>query len=454
MDAQVPNAGLLPDLAENLPRRVRSTIAATSVDGVRRALLAASATGVPLYPISRGLNWGLGSKKPVQQDCAVLDLSGMNRIRSIDLQRGYAVIEAGVSQGELADALKETPYLLNVTTSARESSVVGNVLDRGQGMIRLRTHDLLGLEAVLADGTVMTSGIFGEVAGRAMSGVMAGPDLTKLFCHGNFAVVTAATISLVRRPERTTYVYGAYRGAAMAEVVDALHRLRQDGVFRTMFYLGEMEVAPGAGPQPDFTVLGPLMGRDAMVAEAERIVRGALEKIPGCVGLRTGRPEDVPPSDKLHLRARMFLGEPTTEMIKQRFGTQTAALDETSKKGWAVLQVVIPHDGDSVREAMAIVSRRIDEYGMPAHPHLSTVSSRSINLMTMIWFDRTPEGSERMRAMRDHLSQDLSSHGFYPSREGIDALAAAAEAGRPQDAAARIKTALDPRGVISPGRYV
>lgn len=454
MDARLPIAGPLPDLAENLPRRVHSTVAATSVADVVAAVRAAAADGVPLYPVSRGLNWGLGSKKPVRHDCTLLDLSGMNRIRGIDLQRGYAVIEAGVSQGELADALRDTPYFLNVTTSARESSVVGNALDRGQGMIRLRTHDLLGLEAVLADGTVMTTGVFGDVGGRAMSAVMAGPDLTKLFCHANFGVVTAATISLIRRPERTTYVYGAYRGSAMPAVVDALYRLRQDGVFRTMFYLGEMEIVPGAGPHPDFTVLGPLMGRAGMVAEAERIVREELERIPGCVSLSTGRPEDVPPSDKLHLRARMFLGEPTTEMIKQRFGTATAALDESSAKGWAVLQAVVPHESARVDEAMAIVAGCIARHGIAAHPHLSTVSSRSINLMTMIWFDRTPEGSERMRVMRDELRSELTRHGFYPSREGIDALDATDQAGRPQDAAARIKAALDPAGVISPGRYV
>jgi 4-cresol dehydrogenase (hydroxylating) flavoprotein subunit len=454
MDAPTSNAGPFPDLAENLPRRVHSVVMATSLDDVRRAVATAASTRVPVYPVSRGLNWGLGSKNPVSQDCTVLDLSGLNRIRSLELERGYAVIEAGVSQGELADALRDTPYLLNVTTSARESSVVGNALDRGQGMIRLRAHDLLGLEAVLADGTVITTGVFGEVAGRPMSAVRAGPDLTDLFCQGGFAVVTAAAISLVRRPERTTYVYGAYKGPAMGAVVDALYRLRRDGVFRTIFYLGEMEIAPGGGPSPDFTVLGPLMGREALVAEAERIVRAELEGIPGCLSLRTGRPEDVPPDDRLHLRARMFLGEPTTEMIKQRFGTRTAALDEASVKGWAVLQVVLPHDSASLEEAMAIVARSIDTHGMPAHPHLSTVTSRSINLMIMIWFDRTPEGSRRMRAMRDQLRQDLIDRGFYPSREGIDALAAADRSGGTPDAAARIKSALDPQGLISPGRYV
>jgi 4-cresol dehydrogenase (hydroxylating) flavoprotein subunit len=119
-----------------------------------------------------------------------------------------------------------------------------------------------------------------------------------------------------------------------------------------------------------------------------------------------------------------------------------------------VLQAVLPHDGARVKEAMAIVARCIDQHGITAQPHLSTVSSRSINLMTMIWFDRSPEGSERMRVMRDHLRAELVSDGFYPSREGIDALEAADQAGRPDDAAARIKAALDPAGVISPGRYV
>ena len=443
----------LPDLAENLPRRVHSTIRPRSVADVRKAVIEAGETGVALYPISRGLNWGLGSRKPVDHDCAILDLSGMDRIRHIDLDRGYAVIEAGVTQGELSDQLKETRFFLNVTTSARESSVIGNALDRGQGMMRLRAHDLIGLEAVLGDGKVLTTGVFGNAGGRSASGVVAGPDLTKIFCHSNFGVVTAATISLIRRPERTVYVYGAFEGAAMPAVVEAIYRMRHDGVFRSIFYLGEMQIDQGDGPRPRFTVLGPLVGRDTIVEAAERIVLEELHKIPGCTSLRSGPVDELDPSDPVYLRARMFVGEPTSDMIKQRFGTTTTALDENSIKGWSVIQTLLPHDSGSVDEAMAIVARAVDEFGISAHPHLSTVSSRSINLMTMIWFDRSPEGSECMRTMRDKLHRELRERGFLPSREGIDALHEGAS-DRPGEASALLKRALDPQGIISPGRYV
>src|SRR5262245_48083943 len=126
MDSPIALSGSLPDLAENLPRRVPSTAYAESTEDVCRIVRDAGARGMPLYPISRGLNWGLGSRNPVRDDCIVLDLSRMDAIRQLDLERGYAVIEPGVTQGDLSDRLEGTPYLLNVTTSCRDSSIVGN----------------------------------------------------------------------------------------------------------------------------------------------------------------------------------------------------------------------------------------------------------------------------------------------------------------------------------------
>lgn len=444
---------IVRDLAENLPRRVVRTVHAESMENVRQAVLEANRTGVPIYPISRGLNWGLGSRAPVRDDCMLLDLSRMKKIRHLDVDTGYAVIEPGVSQGELSDRLLDTPYLLNVTTSCRDSSIIGNALDRGQGMLRLRIHDLSGFEVVLGTGEVITTGGTEVVAGHPYCGLTAGPDLSRLFCQSNFGVATAATISLVRRPECTSFVYGHFEGAAMPRLVDLLVRLRRDGLFRSIVYLSEMQVDVGAKQYPDFTALLPLLGRRKVVEAAEEIVRDELGRMPGCKSVRVGLADEVKRDDPLYVRARMFLGIPTCEMIRNRFGTPTCELDETSRLGWSVVQTLLPQDGKSVDDAMQVLQSCVDQYRLPAQPHFSTVSSRAINLMTMIWFERTPGVIERMRQMRDHLREELSRRGYQPSREGIDAL----RIGNPvaQDPGLkRIKAALDPSGIIAPGRYV
>src|SRR3546814_3717544 len=61
---------------------------------------------VPLYPISRGKSWGYGDACPVTAGNVILDLSRMNRIREVDPALAYAVIEPGVTQGQLSEHLR------------------------------------------------------------------------------------------------------------------------------------------------------------------------------------------------------------------------------------------------------------------------------------------------------------------------------------------------------------
>src|SRR5260370_42151064 len=88
---------------------------------------------LPLYPISPGCNWGLGSKLPVRDGAALVDLSRMDAIHEVNETHGYAVIEPGVTQRMLHEHLKngQSSYFLSVTGSGAETSILGNALDRG-----------------------------------------------------------------------------------------------------------------------------------------------------------------------------------------------------------------------------------------------------------------------------------------------------------------------------------
>src|SRR5262249_30226805 len=74
------------------------------IPGVLRV---ASAEGIALYPISRGRNWGWGEACPVTPGQAILDLAGLDRILEINAELGYAIVEPGVTQGQLAAALSK-----------------------------------------------------------------------------------------------------------------------------------------------------------------------------------------------------------------------------------------------------------------------------------------------------------------------------------------------------------
>jgi 4-cresol dehydrogenase (hydroxylating) flavoprotein subunit len=444
----------LSELAENQPRRINAVAHASDARAVRDAVLAANRQGVPLYPVSTGKNWGVGSRSPVEDGCVLLELSGMNRIRTLDLDRGIAVIEPGVTQGALADRLASTPFLLNVTTSCRGTSVVGNVLDKGQGMLRLRDEDLLGLEVVLGNGDIATTGVLGPTGGSLIAERGAGPDATRLFCQSNFGVVTAAAIALVPRPERTAFAYATFAGAALPALVDRVARLRRDRVIGHIVYLGEMQVEPARRAWPDFSLLAPLLGRRTVVGAALDLLRAELAAVAGCKSLRAGEVEDLAPTDPLYHRGRTFLGIPSCEPLQQRFGLTSCDLDQSSARGWAVVQTSLPLDGGAAADALEVLGTGVDAWGLPVQPHFSSVGDRTLNLMTMIWFERDAQGIERMRGLRDELRTRLGERGFCPSREGIDAQRLRLSSAAHDVAWAQIKAAFDPNGVIAPGRYV
>jgi 4-cresol dehydrogenase (hydroxylating) len=444
----------LHDLAENHPRRVDARVRASGTDAVRRIVRAAHEHRVPIYPVSTGMNWGLGSRAPVADGGILLELGRMDRIRELDLDQGLAVIEPGVTQAALAARLEGTPFFLNVTTSCKDTSVLGNALDRGQGMIRLRCDELLGLEVVLGDGTVITTGGVGPADARRYYGRGSGPDTTPLFCQSSFGVITAGAIALVPRPERTGYAYGSFEGEALPLVVERVARLRRDHVIDRIFYFGEMQLDAEARGLPRFTLLGPLPGRRRLVHEALAIVREELAGVPGCLGVRTGEVDELEPGDPLYHRGRAFVGIPSCEPLRARFGTTSCALDEESRRGWSVLQTLLPLDGRAAHTALTTLSEGARVHGSTIQPHLSAIGPSSLNLMSMIWFDREPAGIQRMRAVRDHLQARLAAQGFHPSRQGIDLLHAGRTHLHDDPALSRIKAALDPRGVVAPGRYV
>src|SRR5689334_5304961 len=74
---------------------------------VQEIVRIASTCRIGLYPISRGKNWGYGDATPAGANQMILDLRRMNRIIEVNAKLGYAVIEPGVTQGQLYQYLQE-----------------------------------------------------------------------------------------------------------------------------------------------------------------------------------------------------------------------------------------------------------------------------------------------------------------------------------------------------------
>jgi 4-cresol dehydrogenase (hydroxylating) len=451
------------DAGRHATRDVAGTVRPASLQEVVELVREAAVDGVPLYPISTGGNWGMGSRSPVVDGCRVLDLGGLRAIRSLDVEHGVAVIEPGVTQRQLAAALEGTDWLLNVTASCADTSVIGNALERGDGTIRSRVEDTLGVEAVLADGSIIETG--GLHAGR-YRGRVAGPDLTQAFVQSNLGVVTAMAVSLIPRPERIRLVRARLHEDALGPAVTAIAGLLREGLpAGGLVRIRELFLAPtgGAFPQPrgaetgQFVVSGPLLGSAAAVELAESMLRDRLGTLPGFMGLRSIDAVDAAADEPQRARALMAGGTPTCAPLHASLGIDSCERIDGGPTGFLAMMPLIPFDRESALAMVAILRAAVEAHRTALMAEWNLVSPHVANGVVQILFDgERPGAAADAHALRAAAREGFLERGFLPYRSDIDHVAAEldAQAAAGREALTTIKTALDPDGVLAPGRFL
>jgi len=167
---------------------------------------------VKIYPISCGKNWGFGSSLPIEDNTVIVNLRDFNTIMDIDIINGYATIAPGVTQEQLAKALANTPYFVDVTGSSADSSIIGNALERGIAYNSLRVENISNLEVMLPTGEVLNTG-FSGLANKSASNYPwgIGPSLDGLFFQSNLGIITQAKIKLFRRTKHAKSFFVALK---------------------------------------------------------------------------------------------------------------------------------------------------------------------------------------------------------------------------------------------------
>jgi len=180
--------------------RPEAVVLPESTAEVAAVMRIASRHKVPVTP--RGAGTGL-SGGALPKGGIVLSLTRMNRIKEIDRKNLIAVVEPGVITAHLQQAAEAAGLFYPPDpASSQVSTIGGNIAENAGGPRCFKygvTRDyVLGLEVVLADGRVLRTG------GRTVKNVT-GYDLTRLMVgsEGTLGVVTEATLRLVPRPEAT-----------------------------------------------------------------------------------------------------------------------------------------------------------------------------------------------------------------------------------------------------------
>jgi glycolate oxidase FAD binding subunit len=207
--AVVSPAGAPDSVGGVVPTCVAAPGTVAQAAGVLRA-----AAGLGMAVVARGrgrtISWGL---PPARCD-VIADLGGMTQI--LEYAAGDLVVraEAGVTLGQLAEALAEKGQRLAL--DGPPGATVGGVVARNAaGPLRLRyglPRDLLiGITIVRPDGHVAKAG------GRVVKNV-AGYDLGKLFAgsFGTLGLIAEVTFRLHPRPDASAWVTGEFHDSAAA----------------------------------------------------------------------------------------------------------------------------------------------------------------------------------------------------------------------------------------------
>jgi glycolate oxidase len=208
------------------PGEPRCVVLARDTADVAATVTWARRHGIPVVP--RGGGSSLAGGASAVPGCVILSLSRMNAIRELNPADELAVAEAGVLTADLDRAAAGHDLMYPPDPSSHEISTIGGNLATNAGGLRCVKYGVtrdaaLGLEVVLADGSVLRTGR------RTVKGV-AGYDLTSLFVgsEGTLGVITSAVLRLRPRPPGPpTTVAASFRGFGQAaRAVTAILRAR------------------------------------------------------------------------------------------------------------------------------------------------------------------------------------------------------------------------------------
>ena len=177
--------------------RSAAILAPGSTEEVAAMVGLAAQLGVPLVP--QGGNTGMvaGATPPEDGSALILSLRRMNRLRSISAEANVAVAEAGMILAELHERATEVGRRFPLTLGSRGSCTIGGLIATNAGgtqVLRFGTMRALvaGVEAVLADGSIYDglTALKKDNRGYSLDQLLVGSE-------GTLGIITAAALKLV-----------------------------------------------------------------------------------------------------------------------------------------------------------------------------------------------------------------------------------------------------------------
>ncbi|MEU5258325.1 FAD-linked oxidase C-terminal domain-containing protein [Amycolatopsis sp. NPDC021455] len=261
--------------------RPLAVVLPANVEQVQAVVKACAEAKVPIVP--RGAGSGLSGAANAIDGCVTLSLAKLDRIVEIDPGNRLAVVQPGVVNLDFRNAVEKQGLFYPPDPSSYDWCTIGGNLSTNAGGLccvkyGVTTDSVLGLEVVLADGSLLKTGR------RTVKGV-AGYDLARLFVgsEGTLGVITQATVQLKPLPQApATLVAGFSTTEAAGE---AVARVVREGLVPSLLEImdassikaAETYLKTDLGAGSDCRAL--LLGQSDAGGEVARRELAALEQI-------------------------------------------------------------------------------------------------------------------------------------------------------------------------------
>lgn len=258
-----------------------------STEEVSAILKFANTNKIPVTPRGAGTNL-VGSTVP-HNGSIILDLSHLNRIIEIDKENFTATVEPGVILEDFQKYVEGLGFFYPPDPGEKRASIGGNIATNAGGMRAVKygvTRDyVMGLELVLADGTVLTVGSKNrkDTTGLDIKDIVIGSE-------GTLAVITKCLLRLIGKPEKSQSILVSFDSLqAGIEAVPII--LRQnvnptavEFIERKVVKLGEDFLSlkypdPEAAAYLLLTFDGAAVEIDGAIEKLSEILKGASRRV-------------------------------------------------------------------------------------------------------------------------------------------------------------------------------
>ena len=459
------------DESEHAPA---GAVAPANAEEVQAIVKIANQYRVPLWPVSRGKNFGYGGAAPVMQGSVVLDLSRMKAIE-VDEENGTVLVEPGVGFFDLYDHMQnnDIPFWLSVPGNSW-GSVAGNALDRGVGYTSYGDHaaQICGLEVVLPDGDLVRTGM-GALTGSPAWNLHHygfGPAWDGMFCQSNFGVVTKLGLWMMPEPEAVAgYDYEFDKPDDVGWAIDTLMPLRRSGLIRQAPSIGNwLRSAAVMTRREDWTSdKGPL-DESVVTAIRERFNIGWWS-----VQIRFYGEEEVVEASMKALD-RAFADKPILSKLPARWkrgdppeGSPMTGVPVTfplananwhgGRGGHIGYSPVLPPSGDLAMDQFRRTYALYEKYGMDYHASFAMGERSLTNVNQLLYNKDDSDMMSRVDGMFLELVADAKAQGYGEYRTHIEYMDVVADTFDFNNHALRrlnekVKDAIDPNGILAPGK--